>query len=69
MNYHLAIISHYLDLKFFSKGLQLIVRLTASEYQSLMKVMIFVIDNLYDKNDKIMEHFINNNNLIKLYKC
>ncbi len=31
--------------------------------------MIFVIDNLYDKNDKMIEHFINNNNLTKLYEC
>ena len=65
----LAMISRYLDLKVFPKGLQSIARLTASEYRSLMKDMIFVIDNLYGKNDKMMEHFINNNNLMMLYEC
>lgn len=65
----LAMIPRYPDLKVFPKGLQSIARLTASEYRSLMKVMIFVIDNLYGKNDKMMEHFINNNNLTMLYEC
>lgn len=65
----LAMIPRYSDLKVFPKGLQSIARLTASEYRSLMKVMIFVIDNLYGKNDKMMEHFINNNNLTMLYEC
>ena len=65
----LAMIPRYPDLKVFPKGLQSIARLTASEYRSLMKDMIFVIDNLYGKNDKMMEHFINNNNLMMLYEC
>jgi hypothetical protein len=65
----LAMIPRYPDLKVFPKGLQSIARLTASEYRSLMKVMIFVVDNLYGKNDKMTEHFINNNNLTKLYEC
>jgi hypothetical protein len=65
----LAMIPRYPGLKVFPKGLQSIARLTASEYRSLMKVMIFVIDNLYGKNDKMMEHFINNTNLSKLYEC
>lgn len=69
LNRCLAMIPRYPDLKVFPKGLQSIARLTASEYRSLMKVMIFVIDNLYGKNDKMMEHFINNNNLTMLYEC
>ena len=65
---HLAAIPRYSELKVFSKGLKSIARLTANEYRSLMKVMIFVVDNLYSKNDKMMENFISNNNLTKLYE-
>ena len=65
---HLAAIPRYPELKVFSKGLKSIARLTANEYRSLMKVMIFVVDNLYSKNDKMMENFISNNNLTKLYE-
>ena len=41
----LAAIPRFPDLKIFSNGLQSIARLTANEYRSLMKVMIFVVDN------------------------
>jgi len=64
----LAAIPRFLDLKIFSNGLQ-IARLTANEYRNLMKVMIFVIDNLYDKDDDIVENFVNNYDLVKLYQC
>ena len=64
----LAAIPRYPELKVFSKGLKSIARLTANEYRSLMKVMIFVVDNLYSNNDKMMENFISNNNLTKLYE-
>ena len=64
----LAAIPRYPELKVFSKGLKSIARLTANEYRSLMKVMIFVVDNLYSKNDKMIENFISNNNLTKLYE-
>ena len=67
LDYHLATILCYPELKVFPKGLQSIVRLTANEYQSLMKVMIFVVDNLYI-NNKTMKNFINNKNLMKLYE-
>jgi hypothetical protein len=33
-----------------------------------MKVMIFVVNNLYGKNDKIIENFVSNENLAKLYE-
>ncbi len=69
LDHHLAMISCYSNLKVFSKGLQSITRLTASKYQNLMKIIIFVINNLYGKNDKMIEYFINNNNFMKLYKC
>ena len=64
----LAAISHFSDLKIFSNGLQSIARLTANEYRNLMKVMIFVIDNLYDEDDDTVENFINNSDLAKLYQ-
>ena len=66
LNYRLSEIPRYQDLKIFSNGLQ-IARLTANEYRNLMKVMIFVLDNLYSKNDKGVDNFISNNDLVKLY--
>ena len=66
LNYRLSEISRYQDLKIFSNGLQ-ISRLTANEYRNLMKVMVFVVDNLYSKNDKEVDNFISNNDLVKLY--
>jgi hypothetical protein len=66
LNYRLSEIPHYQDLKIFSNGLQ-IARLTANEYRNLMKVMVFVLDNLYSKNDKGVDNFISNNDLVKLY--
>jgi len=66
LNYRLSEISRYQDLKIFSNGLQ-IARLTANEYRNLMKVMVFVVNNLYGKNDKAVNNFISNNDLVKLY--
>ena len=65
LDYRLSKIPRYQNLKIFSKGLQ-IARLTANEYRSLMKVMEFVVDNLYTKNREV-ENFISNNDLVKLY--
>ena len=65
---HLAAILHFPDLKIFFNGLQSIVRLIVNEYRSLMKVMIFVIDNLYDEDDTV-ENFVSNYDLAKLYQC
>src|SRR2546429_1356478 len=64
----LSAIPHYPGLKIFSNGLQSIVRLTENEYRSLMKIMLFVIDNLYVENNKEVENFVNNNNLAILYE-
>jgi hypothetical protein len=66
---HLATIPRFPDLKIFSNGLQSIARLTANEYRNLMKVMIFVIDNLYDDDDDTVENFVNNYDLVELYQC
>lgn len=65
----LAAIPRFSDLKIFSNGLQSIARLTAHEYRDLMKVMIFVIDNLYEEDDDTVENFVNNYDLVKLYQC
>ncbi|RHZ80469.1 hypothetical protein Glove_135g34 [Diversispora epigaea] len=46
MNERIGAIPRYLGLKIFSKGLQSIARLTASEHRDLMKVMVFVVDGL-----------------------
>ena len=64
----LSTIPHYSGLKIFFNGLQSIARLTANEYRSLMKIMLFVIDNLYVGNDKKVENFVSNNNLAILYE-
>ncbi len=53
MDYRLAAIPHYPSLKIFSNGLKSIAKLTASEYRDLMKIIIFVVDNLYKKIQKI----------------
>ena len=65
---HLAAIPRFPGIKIFSNGLQSIARLTANEYRSLMKVMIFVIDNLYDENNNEVDNFVNNDDLAKLYE-
>ena len=48
----LAAIPRFSGLKIFTNGLQSIARLTADEYRSLMKVMVFVIDNLYQETQR-----------------
>ena len=42
----LANIPRFLELKIFKNGIQSLSRITANEYCNLMKVMIFVLDNL-----------------------
>jgi hypothetical protein len=68
MDHRLAAIPRYPGLKIFSNGLQSIARLTASEYHDLMKVMVFVMDNLYKENTRNVENFIKNKDLAKVYK-
>ncbi len=50
MNQRITMIPRYPGLKRFSKGLQSIARLTASEYRDLMKIMVFVVDDLLNKD-------------------
>lgn len=68
MDHRLAAIPRYPGLKIFSNGLQSIARLTASEYRDLMKVMVFVMDNLYKENTRNVENFIENKDFTELYK-
>jgi hypothetical protein len=64
----LAAIPRFPGIKIFASGLQSISRLTANEYRNLMKIMIFVVDNLYDANINNIENFTSNKNLAKLYE-
>ncbi|RGB30185.1 hypothetical protein C1646_765685 [Rhizophagus diaphanus] len=50
LDHRLAAIPRFSELKIFGSGLQSIARLTADEYHNLMKVMVFVVDNLYKEN-------------------
>ena len=68
MDRRLAKIPRFANLKIFKNGLQSISRLTANEYRDLMKVMVFVIDNLYNENTNNIENFITNTDLAKVYE-
>jgi len=63
----LAAIPRFRGLKVFRNGIQSIARLTANEFRNLMKVMIFVIDNLYEDTNNV-ENFVVNEDLAKLYE-
>lgn len=61
MDQRIAMIPRHPGLKIFSGGLQSIARLTASEYRDLMKVMVFVVDNLVNK--ELSEVYVKWNNM------
>ena len=67
IDHQLAAIPRFRGLKVFRNGIQSIARLTANEFRNLMKVMIFVIDNLYEDTNNV-ENFVVNEDLAKLYK-
>ncbi|RHZ52416.1 hypothetical protein Glove_461g11 [Diversispora epigaea] len=56
MNERIGAIPRYPGLKIFSKGLQSIARLTASEHRDLMKVIVFVVDGLL--SDDLSEVYV-----------
>ena len=56
----LSQIPRYPNLKIFKNGFERLIRLTAAEYRDLMKVMLFVLDDLI--SDKKL-----NKNLCELY--
>jgi hypothetical protein len=68
MDRRLAKIPRFPGLKIFSHGIQTIARFTAKEYRELMKVMVFVIDDLYNDAVQNKEHFVKNKELAKLYE-
>ena len=68
MDRRLAKIPRFTNLKIFKNGLQSISRLTANKYYDLMKVMVFVIDNLYNENTNSIENFVTNTDLTKVYE-
>ena len=68
VNHRLPVIPRHPGLKIFSNGLQSIARLTASEYRNLMKVMVFVLDNLYEENTKNVKNYINNKKLVEIFE-
>ena len=57
----LAEIPRFSELKIFTNRIQ--SRLIANEYHNLMKVIIFVVNNLYDDT----EDFVKNKDLTKVY--
>src|ERR1043166_151572 len=48
MDYRLCAISRYLGLIILKNGLENVLKFTANDYRNIMKVIIFVIDNLYE---------------------
>jgi len=57
----LAEIPRFSELKIFTNRIQ--SRLTVNKYHNLMKVMIFVMNNLYDDT----EDFVKNKDLVKVF--
>ncbi|RHZ75905.1 hypothetical protein Glove_208g237 [Diversispora epigaea] len=50
MNRRITLIPRHSELKIFSGGLQSIALLTADNYRNIMKVMVFVVDDLLNKD-------------------
>ena len=67
IDHRLAKIPRFPGLKIFTNGIQTLARL-ADKYRNLMKIMIFVVDNLYENNENI-ENFVKNEDLTKLYEA
>ncbi|RHZ87220.1 hypothetical protein Glove_38g69 [Diversispora epigaea] len=65
MNNRVKLIPRYKDLKSFPNGFLHLALLTASEYRSLMKIMIFIVDELYE--DSGSPNFIKNNKITEVY--
>ncbi|RHZ78270.1 hypothetical protein Glove_166g127 [Diversispora epigaea] len=63
----LSKIPRFQKFQMFTNGLQSISRMTAKEYRILMKVMVFVVDNLYEENKNNVKDFIENRKLSEVY--
>ena len=64
----LAAVPRFPRLKVFTNGIQSIARLIADKHRNLMKVMLFVMDNLYKENIKGVENFVKNKDLTQIYE-
>ncbi|RHZ83388.1 hypothetical protein Glove_95g46 [Diversispora epigaea] len=60
-------IPRFQKFQIFTNGLQSISRMIAKEYRILMKVMVFVVDNLYEENKNNVEDFVENRKLSEVY--
>ncbi|RHZ68693.1 hypothetical protein Glove_294g43 [Diversispora epigaea] len=65
MNNRVKLIHRYKDLKSFPNGFLHLTLLTVSEYRSLMKIMIFIVDKLYEDSES--PNFIKNNKITEVY--
>jgi hypothetical protein len=71
MNNRLSNIPRFPELKIFKNGIQSLSRITAKEYRNLMKVMIFVLDNLIideNLNKKLLRVYELWNNMYMISK-
>ncbi|RHZ83383.1 hypothetical protein Glove_95g10 [Diversispora epigaea] len=65
MNNRVKLIPRYKDLKSFPNGFLHLTLLIASEYRNLMKIMIFIVDELYEDSGSL--NFIKNNKITEVY--
>ncbi|RHZ88405.1 hypothetical protein Glove_23g140 [Diversispora epigaea] len=63
----LSKIPRFQKFQMFTNGLQSISRMTAKEYRILIKVMVFVVDNLYKENENNVKNFVENKKLLEVY--
>ena len=57
MDHRLCAIPRYPGLIVFKNGLENISKFTANDYRNIMKVIVFVIDNLYDGCERLCNIF------------
>jgi hypothetical protein len=68
INIRLSKIPRYNNLKIFNNGITALTRMTANDYRNLMKVFVFVLDNLYSsKNFHDEENKIKNEMLTRVF--
>ncbi|RHZ82969.1 hypothetical protein Glove_102g11 [Diversispora epigaea] len=60
-------ISQFQKFQMFTNRLQSIFRMTAKEYRILIKVIVFVVNNLYEENKNNIKDFVENRKLLEVY--
>ena len=68
MDRRLSKIPRFSGLKIFLHEIQIITCFTVKEYKELIKVIVFIIDNLYNDIMQNKEYFVKNKKLVKLYE-